>query len=100
MSENLRKLSFYDRPNVEKNIIPIGEGVPIGLEGAYSTELGIGGVYGSWGQSYSNSNLVSFVEKRIGAPLPTDDILNLSELGFDFRQHIQDLTDTQHLELE
>ena len=100
MSENLRKLSFYDRPNVEKAIIAVGEGVPIGLEGVYSKELGIGGVYGSWGQSYNNSTLVPFVEKRIGAPLNDGDILNLSDLGFDFRQHIQDLDDAQHLELE
>ncbi|MFN3491429.1 MAG: 3-oxoacyl-[acyl-carrier-protein] synthase III C-terminal domain-containing protein [Anaerolineales bacterium] len=100
MSENLRNLSFYDRPNVENAIIPIGEGVPIGLEGVYSKELGIGGVYGSWGQSYSNANLIPFVEHRIGAPLQPDDILNLSELGFDFRQHIQDLSDDDHLKLE
>jgi 3-oxoacyl-[acyl-carrier-protein] synthase III len=100
MSENLRNLSFYDRPNVEKSIIPIGEGVPIGLEGVFSTELGIGGVYGSWGQSYSNANLVGFVEKRIGAPLQPDDILNLSDLGFDYRQHIQDLNAADHLEVE
>ena len=100
MSENSKKLSFYDRPNVEKSIIPVGEGVPIGLEGVYSAELGIGGVYGSWGQSYSNTTLVPFVEKRMGAPLGEGDILNLSDLGFDSRQHIQDLDDAQHLKLE
>lgn len=97
MSENK---SFYERPNVEKSIIPVAGGVPIGMEGVYSKELNIGGVYGSWGQSYSNSTLVSFVEHRIGAPLQQDDILNLSELGFDYRQHIPDLSDEQHLELE
>lgn len=97
MSENK---SFYERPNVEKSTIPVGGGVPMGMEGVYSKELNIGGVYGSWGQSYSNSNLVSFVEHRIGAPLQQDDILNLSELGFDYRQHIPDLNDEQHLELE
>lgn len=100
MSENSSKLSFYDRPNVENAIIPVGEGVPIGLEGVYSKELGIGGVYGSWGQSYNNSTLLPFVEKRIGAPLNDGDALNLSDLGFDSRQHIQDFDDAQHLELE
>ncbi|KXK15751.1 MAG: 3-oxoacyl-(acyl carrier protein) synthase III [Chloroflexi bacterium OLB14] len=100
MSENLRKLSFYERPNVENEIIPIGEGVPMGLEGMYSKELGIGGVYGSWGKSYSNENLVPFVEHRVGEALQPDDILNLSDLGFDFRQHIQDLNDEEHLQLE
>jgi len=100
MSENSRNVSFYDRPNVEKDIIPIGEGVPIGLEGVYSKELGIGGAYGSWGHSYSNESLPSFVEERIGEPLRPDDILNLSDLGFDFRQHIQDLSEEDHLKLE
>lgn len=97
MSENK---SFYERPNVEKSIIPVAGGVEIGMEGVFSKELNIGGVYGSWGKSYSNSTLVSFVEHRIGAPLQQDDILNLSDLGFDYRQHIQDLDDAQHLELE
>ena len=97
---DLKSVSFYDRPNVEKSIIPIGDGVPLGLEGVYNTELAIGGAYGSWGQSYSNSNLPPFVEQRLGTPLSADEVLNLSELGFDFRQHIQDLSDAQHIELE
>jgi 3-oxoacyl-[acyl-carrier-protein] synthase III len=97
MSENK---SFYERPNVEKSTIAVGDGVPMGMEAVYSKELNIGGVYGSWGQSYSNSTLVPFVEHRMGTTLQPDDILNLSELGFDYRQHIPDLTDEQHLELE
>ncbi|MCB0832445.1 MAG: hypothetical protein KDC45_03190, partial [Bacteroidetes bacterium] len=100
MPENLPSISFYDRPNVEKQVIPIGEGVPLGLEGVYNPEVRIGGAYGSWGDSYSNSNLPSLVERRLGAPLGQDDILNLSELGFDYRQHIQELDENQHLELE
>lgn len=100
MSEILQKVSFYERPNVEKDIIPIGGGVPIGLEGVFSKELGIGGVYGSWGQSYNNMDIKAFVEERIGAPLQPVDALNLSELGFDFRHHIQDLSDEDHLKLE
>lgn len=100
MSETLPSISFYERPNVEKSVLQIGSGVPLGLEGVYSPELGIGGAYGSWGQSYSNSNLPAFVEHRLGEPLSADDILNLSELGFDYRQHIPDLTESEHLELE
>lgn len=100
MSETLPSISFYERPNVEKSVLQIGSGVPLGLEGVYSPELGIGGAYGSWGQSYSNSNLPTFVEHRLGEPLSADDILNLSELGFDYRQHIPDLTESEHLELE
>lgn len=100
MSENTRSSSFYDRPNVEKDVIPVGGGVPIGLEGVFNSELGIGGAYGSWGESFDNAHLPSFVEKRLGTPLSTDDVLNLSELGFDYRQHIPELDPKQHLELE
>lgn len=100
MSDTLTSIPFYERPQVEKFVLPIGGGVPLGLEGVYNPKLGIGGAYGSWGQSYSNSNLPPFVEKRLGEPLSADDILNLSELGFDYRQHIPDLTDAEHLELE
>ncbi|MCQ3937065.1 MAG: hypothetical protein DPW18_08475 [Chloroflexi bacterium] len=100
MSENVQNLSFYDRPNVEKFIVPVGGGVPVGLEGVYNPALGIGGAYGSWGQSYSNSSLPSFVESRLGEPLGAGDVLNLSELGFDYRQHIPQLNDEQNLELE
>jgi 3-oxoacyl-[acyl-carrier-protein] synthase III len=100
MSEQSQSLSFYDRPNVEKTILPIGGGVPIGLEGVFNSKLGIGGAYGSWGESYSNARLPIFVETRLGAPLEPDDLLNLSELGFDYRQHIPDLNKAEHLELE
>lgn len=74
--------------------------MPYGLEGVYNSELGIGGVYGSWGESYSNSRLPAFVGERLHAPLDPADILNLSELGFDHRQHIPELDDAQHLALE
>lgn len=102
MSENSRSLSFYERPNVETGIVDLsGIGVvPYGLEGVYNSELGIGGVYGSWGESYSNSRLPAFVGERLHAPLDPADILNLSELGFDHRQHIPELDDAQHLALE
>lgn len=100
MSENSINLSFYDRPNVEKSIIPIAGGVPLGMEGVYNPEIGIGGVYGSWGNSYSNENLPSFVEERMGERLNKDDILNLSELGFNYRQHIPVLNPDEHLQLE
>lgn len=100
MSEEKKALSFYDRPGVEKEIIPIGGGIPIGMESAFSAELGIGGAYGSWGDSYNNSSMPSFLEKRLGTPLNAEDILNLSELGFDSRQHIPLLSPEDHLKLE
>jgi 3-oxoacyl-[acyl-carrier-protein] synthase III len=92
--------SFYDRSGVDKDNIPIAGGVPIGIESVFNTETGIGGAYGSWGESFSNANLPSFVEHRLGRSLSDDDILNLSELGFNSRQHVPDMSDAEHLELE
>ena len=100
MSDNKNNVSFYERPNVVKTVLPVGNGVPMGIERVYNAALGIGGAYGSWGECYSNFNLPSFVEYRLGTALDKNDILNLSELGFDFRQHTPDLTVEQHLELE
>lgn len=92
--------SFYNRPGVEKEDIPIAGGIPIGIESVFNAEAGIGGAYGSWGESFSNTKLPSFVEQRLRQPLSDDDILNLSELGFESRQHIPDMSDAEHLELE
>ncbi|RJP51128.1 MAG: hypothetical protein C4557_08575 [Anaerolineaceae bacterium] len=102
MFENTRNLPFYERPNVETGVVNLdGTGaVPFGLEGAYNPEIGIGGAYGSWGESYNNSRLPSFVGERLRAPLDPADVLNLSELGFDHRQHIPELDNAQNLALE
>ncbi len=100
MSDKPLSIPFYDRPNVEKYVIPIGPGVPLGLEAVTNSRLGIGGVYGSWGQSYDNANLPALVGERIGHNLESEDVLNLSELGFDFRQHVPTLSPADHLQLE
>lgn len=100
MSENPTLLSFYDRSQVEKFTIPVGGGVPMGIEGVYNPALGIGGVYGSWGISYSNTALSSFVEERMDGQFALEDNLNLSELGFQFRQHTPLLKADEHLQLE
>ena len=85
---------------MERENIPIADGIPIGIENVFNAEAGIGGAYGSWGESFSNAKLPSFVEQRLGHSLGDDDILNLSELGFDSRQHVPDMSDAEHLELE
>ncbi len=100
MSDTPVPSSFYERPNVEKSVIPVGPGVPLGLEGVYNPRLGIGGAYGSWGQSYSNASLPSFLSERNGSSFETDEILNLSELGFNFRQHVPRLSDAYNIQLE
>jgi 3-oxoacyl-[acyl-carrier-protein] synthase III len=93
--------SFYDRPGVEKTIIPIGNGIPFGMESVSNTNVGIGGVYGTWGDSYDNDTLHFFLEQRLGHPLPPKEKLNLSELGFLNRQHIPlTLTQEEHIQLE
>ncbi|MCQ3952785.1 MAG: hypothetical protein DPW15_05810 [Chloroflexi bacterium] len=92
--------SFYERPNVEKSVIPVGPGVPLGLEGVFNPRLGIGGVYGSWGQSYGNEALPSFIAERNGRHLEADDVLNLAELGFNYRQHVPKLNQADDMRLE
>ena len=93
--------SFYDRPGVEKGVIQVGNGIPFGMERVANPSVGIGGVYGTWGESYDNERLPDFLEQRLGHPLQPNEKLNLSELGFLSRQHIPlDLTPAEHIQLE
>ena len=98
---NNKTESFYDRPGIEKGVINIGSGIPFGIEKVSNPSLGIGGVYGTWGESYDNEILPSFIEDRLGHPLQSDEKLNLSELGFRNRHHIPlNMTPEQHTRLE
>jgi 3-oxoacyl-[acyl-carrier-protein] synthase III len=95
------KVSFFDRPNIEKGVIDIGQDIPFGIERVSNPAVGIGGVYGTWGDSYDNETLPSFLEQRLGHPLQPNERLNLSELGFLNRHHIPlTLTLEQHKQLE
>ena len=95
------KVSFFDRPNVEMGTISVGQGIPFGLERVSNPLVGIGGVYGTWGEGYDNASLPSFLEQRLGHPLAANEKLNLSELGFRSRHHIPlNLTREQHTQLE
>ena len=95
------KVSFFDRPNVEKGIIDVAQGIPFGIECVSNPAVGIGGVYGTWGESYDNDSLPSFLEKRLGHPLAANEKLNLSELGFLNRHHVPlNLTREEHTRLE
>lgn len=95
------KVSFFDRPNVEKGIINVGQGIPFALESVSNPAVGIGGVYGTWGDSYDNETLPDFLEQRLGHPLAANEKLNLSELGFLNRHHVPlNLTREQHMALE
>jgi len=92
--------SFFERPNVRNETIQIGKGIPFALESVTNSALGVGGVYGTWGDSYDNTRLRDLVSYRRGEYLQDDDVMNLSELGFLSRHHIPDLSDADHLELE
>jgi 3-oxoacyl-[acyl-carrier-protein] synthase III len=101
MTVEQTSVSFFDRPNIEKGIIDIGQGVPFGMECVSNPAVGIGGVYGTWGDSYDNETLPLFLEQRLGHPLPASEKLNLSELGFLNRHHLPlDLTREEHTRLE
>ena len=94
-------VSFFDRPNVEMEIIDVGQGIPFGLECVSNPSVGIGGVYGAWGDSYDNETLPAFLEQRLGHPLPPNEKLNLSELGFVNRHHVPlNLSQEEHTRLE
>jgi 3-oxoacyl-[acyl-carrier-protein] synthase III len=95
------KVSFFDRPNVEKGVIQVGEGIPFGIERVTNLAVGIGGVYGTWGDSYDNETLPFFLEQRLGRPLSPNEKLNLAELGFLNRHHLPlNLTREEHYDLE
>jgi 3-oxoacyl-[acyl-carrier-protein] synthase III len=95
------KVSFFDRPNIEKGMIDVGQEIPFGIESVSNPAIGIGGVYGTWGDSYDNETLPYFLEQRLGHPLQPNEKLNLSELGFLNRHHVPlDLNREQHKQLE
>ena len=99
-NENNTGTSFFERPNVEMRNIPVAGGIPFGMESVTNSALGIGGAYGAWGPSYNNQQLPAFVSMRLGQTLPESEVMNLSELGFVSRHHIETLTDAEHLEVE
>jgi 3-oxoacyl-[acyl-carrier-protein] synthase III len=93
-------MPFYEQAAVQVDQIPISGGIPMGIECISSPDLGIGGVYGTWGNVYSNENLTEFLEDRLGESLSPDEKLNLATLGFVYRHHIPELSPEEHLELE
>lgn len=94
------KLSFFDEAGVEKGVIKVGNGVPFGLMRVSNSQVGVGGVYGTWGESYDNQALPALLENRLGGPISQAEQLNLGELGFVNRHHIPVFTKEQNLEIE
>jgi 3-oxoacyl-[acyl-carrier-protein] synthase III len=92
--------SFYDRPGVKVDTLRVGPGVPIGIEAISNPDVGIGGAYGTWGTCYYNAALPAMLEEHFGSPVGEGVILNLSELGFQSRHVVPDLSPEEHTELE
>lgn len=92
--------SFFERPGVKISQMSVGPGIPIGIEQVANPEVGIAGAYGAWGFSYDNQALGSFIEASLGEPLQKADEMNLSELGFLHRHHIQNLSEAEYADAE
>ncbi len=92
--------SFFQRPGVEMSVVPVGPGVPLGVEKVTNPKLGLGGVYGTWGPAYENPALPGLIEEYLGQPLRDDEVINLAELGFVSRHHTPELSVEEHVELE
>lgn len=92
--------SFFSRPQVRVETIPIGPGIPLGIEQVSNPTVGIGGAYGAWGAPYDNTTLPQLLEERMGFPLRPEEKLNLDELGFLHRHHLPPLTEEEHVQVE
>ncbi len=92
--------SFFEREKVHNEVIPVGNGIPLGIEQVANPEVGIGGAYAAWGESYDNQALPGFVEDRLGEALLENEKMDLATLGFVNRHHLPTLSDEEHLELE
>ncbi len=99
-TDEQQSTSFFDETGVEKGVIAVGNGVPFGLMRVSNPQVGIGGVYGTWGESYDNQSLPALIEKRLGRPLPAGEVLDLAELGFVNRHHIASMDIEQNFKVE
>jgi 3-oxoacyl-[acyl-carrier-protein] synthase III len=100
MTETEENQSFFDRPGVELSQIPVGAGIPLGIERIANPQVGIAGVYGAWGRSYSNETLRGMIADHLGEPFAKEDAMNLSELGFLHRHHIPQMSQAEYVEME
>jgi 3-oxoacyl-[acyl-carrier-protein] synthase III len=98
--DDAKVTSFFDEPGVDNTVIPVGDGVPFGVKRVTNRELGIGGAYGAWGESYDNAAMPGFVQKHLGQPIPDNQKLNLAELGFLSRHHIAPLSNEENIKVE
>jgi hypothetical protein len=69
MNELTGTRSFFEQPQVQMQQIPVGKGVPLGIEVVSNPKVGIGGAYGTWGDGIDNQHLPALIEQLIGQPL-------------------------------
>lgn len=93
-------IPFYEQTGVRLSKIQVGPGIPFGFQSVYHPEVGIGGVYGAWGDCYDNVTLPQLIEHRMGEPLRDEARMELASLGFIFRHHIADLSPEEDKEVE
>lgn len=93
-------VSFYDKPGVKLDEIPVGPGIPFGIKEVINQQVASAGVYGAWGESCANEELAEFVESAVGEPLPPAERMDMAAVGFLSRHHLADLEHEDHVELE
>jgi 3-oxoacyl-[acyl-carrier-protein] synthase III len=98
-SEN-NVVPFYDRPQVKMHEVPLGSGIPFGIERVSNPEIGIGGAYGTWGQCYDNTTLIDLVERSLQKPLNENERMDLAPLGFVHRHHLTGFSDQEQGQIE
>lgn len=91
--------SFFEEKGVDREVIDVGSGVPFGVTQVTNLQVGIGGAYGTWGESFPNDKLPSALEGS-GVPLTNGDKMELSDLGFVNRHRTPELTEQEDAELE
>lgn len=93
--------SFYEEDGVQKETIHVGaHEVPFGFRPVTNAAVGVGGVYGTWGESFDNSRIPAVIESRLGQPVAASELMELEQLGFVNRQATPDLSAEEDVELE
>ncbi len=95
-----KPIRFFDRPHVEIETLPYGDGIPLGIEQVNNPKVGIGGAYAGWGLTVDNQSLPQRLEEHLGEEVANSEVGSLDELGFFSRHHLPDLSPQEHLELE
>ena len=92
--------SFFKRKNVKVTNLDIHGGIPMGIEVVKNPDLGINGAYCAWGKDYSNAELPNLLSERLHSDFPSEEVMNLDELGFLSRHHVPRMSTEENVELE